>query len=74
LAQVPDQAISMSIKQMMRSQAIICTVPDYRKAQAVRDCFIGEVTPRHPASILRQHEQAYVFLDAEAASLLGETK
>jgi glucosamine-6-phosphate deaminase len=70
LAEVPNQAISMSIKQMMRSQAIVCTVPDKRKAQAVRDCFTGEVTPLHPASILRQHEYACVFLDAEATSLL----
>jgi glucosamine-6-phosphate deaminase len=46
-------------------------VPDRRKAQAVRDCFSGEVTPLHPASILRRHESAYVFLDTEAASLLG---
>jgi len=37
----------------------------------VRDCFTGEVTPMHPASILRQHERAWVLLDAEAASLLN---
>jgi glucosamine-6-phosphate deaminase len=68
---VPRRAISMSIKQMIKSQAIVCTVPERRKAQAVHDCFTGEVTPLHPASILRQHERAYVFLDADAASLLG---
>ena len=71
LEDVPRRAISMSIRQIMRSRAIICTVPDRRKAQAVRDCFSGEVTPLHPASILRRHESAYVFLDTEAASLLG---
>jgi glucosamine-6-phosphate deaminase len=70
LEDVPRHAISMSIWQIMRSRAIVCTVPDRRKAQAVRDCFSGEVTPLHPASILRRHACAYVFLDTEAASLL----
>jgi len=70
LDEVPRRAISMSVRQLMRSRAIVCTVPDRRKAQAVYDCFTGEVSPRNPASILRQHEQAYVFLDADAASLL----
>ena len=73
LQAVPVQAISMSIRQIMRSQAIVCTVPDQRKAQAVHDCFTGEVTPLHPASILRQHGNTYVFLDRDSASLLGCT-
>jgi glucosamine-6-phosphate deaminase len=68
--EVPRRAISMSIKQIMASRAIVCTVPDRRKAQAVHDCFIGEVTPLHPASILRDHDRAQVFLDADAAALL----
>jgi glucosamine-6-phosphate deaminase len=67
---VPRQAISMSVQQIMRSKAIVCTVPDRRKARAVHDCLTGEVTPLHPASILRQHKEAYLFLDADAASLL----
>ena len=67
---VPRQAISMSVRQIMKSEAIVCTVPERRKAQAVRDCLTGEVSPLRPASTLRQHERAYVFLDAEAASLL----
>lgn len=68
--EVPRQAISMSIRQILRAHAIVCTVPDRRKAQAVHDCLTGEITPWHPASILRQHERAYIFLDAEAAALL----
>ena len=71
LEDVPAQAISMSIRQIMKSEAIVCTVPDERKAQAVHDCFTGDVTPMHPASVLRQHEQAFVFLDADSASLLN---
>ncbi len=68
--EVPRRAISMSIRQIMRARAIVCTVPDRRKAQAVYDCLTGEITPLHPASILRRHGRAFLFLDAEAASLL----
>ncbi len=67
---VPKQAISMSIKQIMTSRSIICTVPDQRKAQAVTDCLDGEVTNQHPASILQRHGDCEVFLDKPAASLL----
>jgi glucosamine-6-phosphate deaminase len=72
LEDVPRRAVSMSIRQIMRARALVCTAPDKRKAQAVHDCFTGAVTPLHPASILREHPQAHIFLDADAASLLGE--
>ncbi len=71
LEEVPNTAISMSIQQIMKSEAIICTVPDKRKAQAVKQCFEGEISPQHPASILRKHPRAFVYLDADAASLLS---
>ena len=70
LAQVPKQAISMSIRQIMKSKAIICTIPDQRKAQAVKDCLTGSVTPTHPASILQRHKAVWCFLDKGSASLL----
>jgi len=58
----------MSIKQIMKSKAIICTVPDRRKAQAVKNCFgEGEVSPQYPASILKQHKHCYVFLDEQSS-------
>ena len=68
---VPTQAISMSIRQIMRSDAIVCTVPDARKAQAVHNAVEGCVTPDLPASILQQHPRCELFLDAAAASLLS---
>ena len=67
---VPKQAISMSVRQIMKSGAIICTVPDARKAEAVRNAVEGEVTPNVPASILQRHEQCTLFLDKPSASLL----
>lgn len=70
LRHVPSQAISMSIRQIMKSSAILCTVTDSRKAEAVRDCLGGEVTPQHPASILQTHPSCWCFLDKSSASLL----
>jgi glucosamine-6-phosphate deaminase len=70
LEDVPKQAISMSIRQIMASRNIICTVPDRRKAEAVKNCLKGPVTPQAPASILQKHERTTVYLDKEAASLL----
>jgi len=67
---VPKQAISMSIRQILKSRAIICTVPDARKAQAVKACLEGPITPLAPASILREHGACTVYLDPPAASLL----
>ncbi|HVT27802.1 MAG TPA: glucosamine-6-phosphate deaminase [Lacipirellulaceae bacterium] len=67
---VPKQAISMSVRQIMISRAIICTVPDARKADAVRNAVEGGVTPQVPASILQQHLRCTLFLDSPAASLL----
>ncbi|MGC9393225.1 MAG: glucosamine-6-phosphate deaminase [Anaerolineae bacterium] len=70
LADVPAQAISMSIRQIMKSAAIVCTVPDARKAQAVKGAVEGPVTNLHPSSILQQHPQCDLFLDEPAAVLL----
>ncbi len=67
---VPEQAISMSVKQIMKSKAIICSVPDVRKADAVKGSLEGKVTPMIPASVLRQHNAAWLFLDKESSSLL----
>lgn len=70
LEEVPAQAISMSIKQIMKSKRIICAVPDERKAVAVRDCLKNEVSNIYPASILQNHEECYCYLDKGSASLL----
>ncbi len=70
LDDVPTHAISMSIRHIMKSKTIICTVPDERKAEAVRDCLHGEITPMHPASILQEHSDCTVYLDEGSASLL----
>lgn len=71
IAEVPAQAISMSIRQILKSREIICVVPDARKAQAVRACVEGEVSPMAPASVLRTHPNTTLYLDQDSASLLS---
>ncbi|WP_286858184.1 MULTISPECIES: glucosamine-6-phosphate deaminase [Sphingobacterium] len=70
LAEVPLQAISMSIQQILSARKIICAVPDGRKAQAVKNCLTKPVSNLYPASILQQHPDCTCYLDAESASLL----
>ncbi len=68
---VPKQAISMSIRQILKSREIICVVPDARKAQAVKACLEADVSPMAPASILQTHANTTVYLDRDSASLLS---
>ena len=68
---VPEKAISMSIKQIMKSKAIICCVPDLRKAEAVKKTIEGSISPAIPASIMRHHEALWLYLDKESASMLS---
>ncbi|MGJ1193418.1 glucosamine-6-phosphate deaminase [Sphingobacterium siyangense] len=74
LDEVPKQAISMSVQQILKSTKIVCTVPDERKALAVKNCIEGEISNLHPASILQSHGDCHIFLDRCSASLLTETK
>lgn len=67
---VPTQAISMSCRQILKTKTIICSVPDQRKAEAVRRSLEGPITPDVPASILQTHEGTTLFVDKAAASLL----
>jgi glucosamine-6-phosphate deaminase len=70
LAAVPRQAISISIHQLMKAKEIISVVPDLRKARAVAACLDGAVSPDAPASVLRLHPNAWLYLDNDSASLL----
>ena len=70
LEDVPTRAISMSIRQIMKSRRIVCAVPEARKAAAVLDCLTREVSPWRPASALQRHPAATVYLDVHSAALL----
>lgn len=71
ISEVPRQAISMSVRQILKAKEIISVVPDGRKAQAVKLCIEGQIGPMAPASLLRHHSAATVYLDRESASLLS---
>jgi glucosamine-6-phosphate deaminase len=70
LDEVPCRAISMSIRQIMKSRSIIASVPERRKAAAVERALEGPVAPGCPSSILRRHSRCSLYLDAESAGLL----
>jgi glucosamine-6-phosphate deaminase len=70
LEDVPKQAVSMSIHQILKAREIICSVPDERKAVAVANSILGSITPHVPASILQTHPRTTVYLDRLAASRL----
>lgn len=71
LDQVPSRAISMSIAQILKSKTIVCSVPDERKAAAVKNALEGPVSNLCPASILQTHGAAHVLLDAHSAGRLS---
>jgi glucosamine-6-phosphate deaminase len=71
VSQVPKQALSMSVRQILKAKEILAVVPDQRKAAAIKACFDGEISPMAPASILRTHPNATEYLDTHSASLLG---
>ena len=71
LAEVPKQAVSLSIPALLRPTYVIGVVPELRKAEPVRAALEGPVSPACPASILRTSANVTLHLDAESASLLN---
>ena len=71
ISQVPQRAISMSARQILKAREILAVVPGPRKAEAVKLCLEGTISPMAPASILRTHPNATVYLDQASASLLS---
>ena len=72
LEEVPTHAMSMSVKQILESAKIYCSVPDERKAEAVRNTIEGEITAQVPASILKSHPSVALVIDEPAASRLSD--
>lgn len=69
---MPRYALTMGIKQIVSAKKIILIATGAKKAQAVRNMIEGEVTPQVPASVLQEHDNVLIFLDEDAASLLGK--
>jgi glucosamine-6-phosphate deaminase len=71
IASVPERALSVTCSQLLRAKAWISCVPEARKAEAVRNALQGPITTACPASIVRTHPDAHVFLDLESSALLS---
>ncbi|HTB84572.1 MAG TPA: glucosamine-6-phosphate deaminase [Candidatus Sulfotelmatobacter sp.] len=65
---VPRQAITLTCSMLMSGRALVCVVPGSRKAAAVAAMLDGKISTACPASILRQHPSATLFLDTDSAS------
>jgi glucosamine-6-phosphate deaminase len=70
LADVPAEALTVSCSGLLRARTWICCVPEQRKAQAVSRALLGKISTECPASIVRTHPNANVYLDPESASVL----
>ena len=70
LDDVPRRALSVTIPTMMRCKKLVLSVPGARKQAAVKRALTGPVTTACPASILRTHPDAWLFLDTDSAALL----
>lgn len=67
---MPSQALTLTIPAILRASAIVCVVPARTKALAVRTALREEITPHCPASALRLHKHAVLYIETESASLL----
>lgn len=70
LSEVPHTALTLTIPAITSAQYVFCMVPNSRKAPAVQATVYGDITENCPASILRTHPQATLYLDSDSASLL----
>ena len=70
LAEVPQRAFTLTVPVFRQSNTLSIHVPGSRKAAAVRATLEGPVTTACPASILREHPAATLYLDRDSASQL----
>jgi glucosamine-6-phosphate deaminase len=71
LNDVPTHAVTLTIPALMAGKHIFCMVPGKNKARAIHDTLLGEVSEQCPASILRKHPNAVLFLDEDSAGMLN---
>jgi glucosamine-6-phosphate deaminase len=71
LGDVPRRALTVTIPALLRAERVLAIVPEARKADPVRRALYGPVTTACPASALRRHPGATLYLDAASASALA---
>jgi glucosamine-6-phosphate deaminase len=72
LDDVPFRALTLTIPALLHAKQIFCVVPAKTKAEAVYNSLSGEITERYPASILRSHGNAVMYLDRDSGARLEE--
>ena len=70
LADVPKTAITLTVPTLFAGDHLFCIVPAATKAQAVRATLCGEIGEKCPATVLRRHKSAVLYLDGDSSSLL----
>jgi glucosamine-6-phosphate deaminase len=70
IEEVPRTAITLTVPALMRAASIFCVVPGINKAMAVGHTINADVSALYPSTVLRQHEQARLYLDVNSASLM----
>ena len=68
--QVPTHALTLTIPTLYNVENVFCVVPAPSKAEAVKNTVTGPVSEVCPASILRKHTNATLYIDADSAALL----
>lgn len=69
---VPREAITVTCPALFRAEAWVCSVPEARKAEAVRRSLDGPISTACPASLVRMHPNATIYLDTDSAALLTD--
>ncbi|TBL77349.1 glucosamine-6-phosphate deaminase [Paenibacillus thalictri] len=65
---VPKQAITMTVHQIMKSRTILSCVPNKVKAKAIREFFENDIDHRFPSTIMKSHPNLTLYLDKQSAS------
>ena len=71
IGQVPTHAITLTIPTLVNVDYIICTVPSPTKAEAVFNTLNAEISEKCPATILRNHQNAVLYIDVDSGALLA---
>lgn len=71
LEEVPRFAFTLTVPVLMRAKALFCVVPCRTKARAVKEMLGGAISEKCPATILRTHDFATLYIEPESASLLA---
>ena len=72
LDDVPTHAITLTIPALCRARRLFCVVPATTKAWAVNQTINGEISEQCPASIMRRHDNAALYVDNHSSELLNQ--